>query len=95
MSGGREWWRRESRARHWMRKRIINAAGGRCVACGRMCNLVHDDPLQATIDHVIPVSLGGRHILGNVQLMCATCNVAKGSTPPEWWSRYEQIEEDA
>ena len=32
-----------------------------------------------TKDHIIPVSLGGRNTLDNLQCMCAPCNKAKGN----------------
>ena len=31
-----------------------------------------------TVDHVVPQSKGGGHHLGNLQLLCAACNSAKG-----------------
>jgi 5-methylcytosine-specific restriction endonuclease McrA len=42
---------------------------GRCLACGEK------KPL--TIDHVIPVSKGGRHSIENVQPLCRVCNNRK------------------
>ena len=39
-----------------------------CVVCGDM---------QTTIDHVIPIALGGRHSIGNLQSLCKSCNSSK------------------
>ncbi len=44
---------------------------GRCVQCGREEDLEYD--------HVIPVSKGGSNTENNIQLLCATCNRAKGA----------------
>ena len=51
-----------------------------CVACG--------DPGQH-VDHIIPVSRGGQHSIGNLQMLCASCNLSKhNKTMSEWrWLR--------
>lgn len=46
------------------------ATYGHCLACGSSENL--------TIDHVVPRALGGMRIRSNAQLLCKTCNAAKG-----------------
>jgi 5-methylcytosine-specific restriction endonuclease McrA len=45
---------------------------GRCVSCGSK------ERLQ--FDHVIPVAFGGGGTVENLQLLCATCNGAKGAS---------------
>lgn len=48
-----------------------------CAACGSMEN--------QSLDHVIPISKGGRHSIGNLQTLCLTCNVKKANrTIMEW-----------
>jgi 5-methylcytosine-specific restriction endonuclease McrA len=49
---------------------LVEACGGRCLRCG-----VAED---LTVDHVIPLSLGGPNPIDNVQVLCAACNSAKG-----------------
>lgn len=86
----KKFWRKMNAQRHWLRKRAIDAAGGQCRGCMQLVNLRENDPLEATLDHVVPLALGGKHVLANVQLLCRGCNQDKGCTPPEFWRRYEE-----
>lgn len=38
---------------------------------------------SATVDHVIPLSLGGSKKVVNLELSCRTCNLEKGNTMPQ------------
>lgn len=60
---------RELRASQWWKRQC---ARGVCGYCGR--------PTPAgelTMDHVVPLSRGGRTTKGNVAPVCKTCNTAK------------------
>lgn len=66
-------------------KRLIERDGLRCSICGKTCDM--DDkqwgdfgPDYPTIDHIVPLSKGGPHLWSNVQVACAECNIAKGSS---------------
>ena len=63
------------------RDRVFQADGYVCYGCGRKClkSAPNNHPLQATIDHVIPLSKGGTHEYANVRTMCRQCNVSKGN----------------
>jgi 5-methylcytosine-specific restriction endonuclease McrA len=58
--------------REWRRMK-----NGVCVYCGSAENI--------TIDHVIPLSRGGHHGIGNLVPACGSCNFSKnGQTVMEW-----------
>ena len=40
-----------------------------CVQCGAMD--------RQTVDHIVPLSRGGRHSIGNLQTLCVPCNSSK------------------
>lgn len=39
----------------------------------------YPDPLSPSLDHIIPLSLNGHHVMENVQLAHLSCNVRKGN----------------
>lgn len=48
-----------------------------CAECGTMQNL--------SIDHIIPLSRGGSHSVGNMMTLCRSCNASKNArTIMEW-----------
>jgi 5-methylcytosine-specific restriction endonuclease McrA len=56
---------------------------GMCFYCGvKMKKHIHGNPFEkttATIDHIKPVSKGGKKSAGNIVLACRKCNSEKGS----------------
>lgn len=42
-------------------------------------NLPHPHPMSASIDHIIPISVGGTHTWDNVQSAHLTCNIKKSN----------------
>jgi 5-methylcytosine-specific restriction endonuclease McrA len=49
---------------------VLEAAGWRCVICGKPAKCV---------DHVVPLSRGGDHRLSNLRAMCRRCNSRLGA----------------
>lgn len=60
------------------RKLIYNKAGGRCELCGR--KLLFED---MTLDHVIPLSVGGLDEVENLACVCLADNKFKSNILPE------------
>jgi len=67
---------------------IYQRDGYKCWICNRDVVDAYDNtnPLQATLDHVIPLSKGGAHMRDNLACCCRQCNCRKGAailpTPP-------------
>jgi 5-methylcytosine-specific restriction endonuclease McrA len=53
--------------------------GKRCALCGVGGKM--------TIDHIVPMSRGGRHEASNIQFLCLPCNSAKRDMPMEEFAR--------
>jgi hypothetical protein len=72
-----------------LRPRLIERWGMTCYLCGRSiehgANSMH--PLALTIDHVMPVSAGGRDTEDNLRPAHRACNEDKGERLPSWWER--------
>lgn len=70
------------------RRELLRLANGECYHCGaalkwgplaRMSTNYRKDPQWFAVDHLIPVSRGGKTEPGNVVASCLRCNSAKGS----------------
>lgn len=59
-------------------RETLEAHGNCCTHCKTTENLA--------IDHVIPLSRGGKNIRGNIQPLCESCNTSKGNKLPDEWA---------
>lgn len=87
----REMWQRKSAKRRLKRQgrrgvvenvpylEVYDRDGWRCGLCGKAVrkSLRYPHPQSATLDHIIPIALGGDHTLANVQLAHWGCNRSK------------------
>lgn len=66
-----------------VRGRSLIAArdGWGCGICGEFIdeNVRHPDPRSASVDHVVPLALGGLDTLENVRLAHLVCNASRGA----------------
>lgn len=62
-----------------LRHRLAEAQNWRCCYCG--VPMIHDrcSPTQATIEHIVPRSLGGPNRPDNYVVACRACNEARGN----------------
>ena len=58
-----------------LRYDILKRDGYRCKICGASAS----DGVKLHVDHIIPVSKGGRTEPGNLQTLCERCNLGKGA----------------
>ena len=60
---------------------IVKAHGRRCHICNEMVSLgCKEGPQAATVDHVVPLALGGWHDLINLRITHKICNSIKSDT---------------
>jgi 5-methylcytosine-specific restriction endonuclease McrA len=57
----------------WSRRGVLGRDGNRCGYCGRAAT---------TVDHIVPVSRGGRNTWLNAVAACDGCNQRKGDRTP-------------
>ena len=58
----------------------------KCAYCG--CDLEEN---QKHLDHILPISRGGKHTIKNVHWTCAECNLSKGNKTEEEWLTKEKM----
>lgn len=66
---------RELRKSHWWKNKIQDAA--KCHYCSLSLQ-----PEETTMDHVVPLSRGGKSTKGNIVISCKTCNTEKADCTP-------------
>ncbi|MBC8392517.1 MAG: HNH endonuclease [Deltaproteobacteria bacterium] len=77
----RERWKaRELRDSQWWKRRLSK---GICYYCGRPSL-----PKELTMDHIVPISRGGKTTKSNVVPACKECNNNKKQLLPMEWDQY-------
>ena len=71
---------KELRESQWWKRRL---AKGVCYYCNRPT-----PPKDLTMDHIVPISRGGKSTRGNVAPCCKPCNNAKKQLLPMEWEQY-------
>jgi len=62
--------------------RLLQKYNNRCLCCG--------STEKVTMDHVVPISLGGENTIGNIQPLCKSCNSRKGVNIIDYRINYEE-----
>lgn len=77
--------RRAPAPERFTRMEIFERDGWKCGLCGRKVDstLRFPDPMSASLDHIIPVTLGGQHTRENTQCSHWVCNVRKNNRIPD------------
>lgn len=52
-------------------REIADRQGNKCVYC--------DEEIELTIDHIVAIDSGGKHLLDNIALACLSCNSSKSN----------------
>lgn len=68
---------------HWLRIGVYHRDKGRCQECQRDLSGVVLLEEKIHIDHIVPLAHGGTNDPTNLQLLCAACNLAKGTKEAE------------
>ena len=58
-----------------LRVQVLRRDGNRC----RMCGVSVNDGATLHIDHILPVSRGGKTVAENLQALCDSCNLGKSN----------------
>lgn len=59
-----------------LRYEVLQRDNFRCVICGR----AEADGVKLHVDHIKPVSKGGKTVLDNLRTLCQDCNLGKGDS---------------
>ena len=71
---------RELRESQWWKRQL---ARGKCYYCAKPFS-----PRTLTMDHIVPLSRGGKSTKGNVVTACKACNNKKKYMLPIEWEEY-------
>lgn len=58
-----------------LRYNVLKRDNFKCVICGASS----DDGAKLHVDHIIPVSKGGKTVMSNLQTLCDRCNLGKSN----------------
>lgn len=85
---GKSMYRKQTQKRYALKKSafvedvspmdLFNQQGGVCYLCQKVFEFKGME-----LDHVIPISRGGKHEKSNCKMACVKCNRSKGSRTPE------------
>ena len=69
--------------RAWLRTCVAEAQNWKCCYCGCETEPTTKNKNSATLEHVLPKSLGGTDDWDNLAMACMKCNTKRGNTDAE------------
>ena len=57
----------------------------------RWCGAALNDPRRVSLDHLLPISLGGENTVENLALVHRACNLLRGNMVAHRWSAFVQL----
>lgn len=65
----------------WVKRAVFYRDRGKCVCCGRDLSglLMVTEDKDIHYDHMVPLDQGGINDVSNIQLLCGSCNLSKGT----------------
>jgi len=67
---------------HGLVRHLLKVQAARCVYCQTSLGYLPTGRVNYHIDHIVPIARGGQHVLENLQLLCAPCNLRKSDKMP-------------
>ena len=62
---------------------VFKKYNGECQECGIIVEYSHPPkPNSASIEHIVPLSIGGSHTWDNIELLCHKCNTGRNASSP-------------
>jgi len=61
-------------------RELISKQKSKCASCYQSIDGKYH------VDHIMPIKLGGSNYIDNIQILCPTCNMKKGSKHPIDWA---------
>ncbi|MBB4699309.1 hypothetical protein BJ982_000853 [Sphaerisporangium siamense] len=58
-------------------ERGLRARARKCPLCSVRLTSKADRPNSKHLDHILPIAAGGTHSIGNVRIICRTCNLSR------------------
>lgn len=74
----------------WCKRAVMFRDKGKCCFCGKDLSGILSIHNQLHYDHIVPLAGGGLNDAANIQLLCSSCNLDKGSRYIMTSERYER-----
>ena len=73
------------------KRTMLKRTDGKCARCGKE---LHVGTKDCTVEHIIPLSKGGKNEPTNLICMCKSCNLEKGNdiVEPSWYKYLNESE---